>query len=150
MIAKFSCNFSRFRKFSDAFGPVRMRSDVIGCNRMYFGALGRHFWKFSGFSDFFGRFGDFCSVFGLGGLQRCVESSSKTDARNFSTFPEIWATPSPVESCIFSGCLAKGGCSVIKSIIIYRWSLIIPIFVDALSQPSGTPLLYIDHSCHDF
>ena len=82
--------------------------------------------------------------------QRCVESSSKIDARNFGTFPEIWATPSPVESCNFSGSLAKDGSSVIKSIIIYRWSLIIPIFVDALSQPSGTPLLYIDHSCHDF
>ena len=68
--------------------------------------------------------------------QRCVESSSKTDARIFCTFPEIWATPSPVESCKFSGSLAKDGSSVIKSIIIYGWSLIIPIFVDALSQPS--------------
>ena len=51
--------------------------------------------------------------------QRCVESSSKIDARNFGTFPEIWATPSPVESCNFSGSLAKGGSSGNKSIIIY-------------------------------
>ena len=68
--------------------------------------------------------------------QRCVESSSKTDAKFFQTFPEIWATPSPVESCNFSGSLAKGGSSGNKSIIIYFGSRIVPNFGQALAQQS--------------
>ena len=68
--------------------------------------------------------------------QRCVESSSKTDARIFCTFPEIWATPSPVESCNFSGSVAKGGSSVIKNIIIYFAPRIFPVCVEALLQPN--------------
>ena len=67
--------------------------------------------------------------------QRCVESSSKTDAR-ICTFPEIWATPSPVESCNFSGSLAKDGSSAIESIIIYFAFLIVPNFGHALAQQS--------------
>ena len=74
--------------------------------------------------------------------QRCVESSSKIDARIFNPFSEIWATPSPVESCNFSGSLAKDGSSVLKSIITL---FVVPNYPDFCGRPATAKLRHVDN-----